>query len=147
MCRSSAFLRLWPVFATCALFSFGQVGPAPSSNETEVLKIEDAFRTAKLQNNIEALRQILADEYIGVNQYGARRNKSEVLGLFQNFKLSSLSRAEADVHIIGEVAIVIGSQQEVNPGGKEQLTFTRVYIKRDGRWQLLSSTQLIPYGS
>jgi hypothetical protein len=145
MHRADTFMRLWPLYAICASFTFAQVEPPPFSQGAEVLKVEDAFRVAKLQNNIEALSQILADEYVGVNQYGSRRNKAEVLELFRDFKVSTLSRAEADVHLAGDIAIVVGSQREVNPAGKEQLIFTRVYIKRGGRWQLLSSTQLIPF--
>jgi hypothetical protein len=120
-------------------------GSPSSTEEVEVLKVEDAFRLAKLQNDIEALRQILADEYTGVNQYGARRDKTEAVELFRTFKLSSLTRAEADVRLAGGVAIVTGTQTEVNPAGKEKLVFTRVYVRRGVRWQLLSSTQLIPF--
>ena len=138
-------LSKYALLAICAAISYAQVKPPSFSQEAEVLKVEDAFRIAKLENNVEALRQILADDYTGVNQYGVRRDKAEVLTLFRSFKLSSLSRSEADVTLAGDVAIVIGSQREVNSAGTEQLIFTRVYIKRAGRWQLLSSTQLVPF--
>ncbi len=137
--------RLAMFASLCIPLAFGQSRPVTSAEESEVLKVEDAFRRAKLENDTEALRQIVADEYAGMNQYGARRNKAEVIELFRTFKLSSLTRAEADVRIAGDVAIVMGSQTEVNPAGKEKLEFTRVYIKRDGRWRLLASTQLIPF--
>lgn len=46
----------------------------------------------------------------------------------------------------GDLAIVTGSMTEVNPAGEEKLFYVRVYIKRAGRWQLLSSAQLMPPG-
>jgi len=136
---------LWLALAICAAVAFVPVASAQSTAEAEVLKVEDAFRVAKLQSDVDALRQILADDYIGMNQYGARRNKAEVLDLFRTFKISKLTRSEADVRFSGDVAIVLGSQEEVNPAGKENLLFTRVYVKRDGRWRLLSSTQLVAF--
>ena len=131
--------------AVCVPPAFCQARPVSPAEEAEVLKVEDAFRLAKLQNDTAALSEIVADEYSGVNQYGHRRDKAEVIELFRTFKISSLTRAEADVRIAGDVAIVVGSQTEVNPAGKERLMFTRVYVRRDGRWRLLSSTQLIPF--
>ncbi|MDQ6707848.1 MAG: DUF2059 domain-containing protein [Acidobacteriota bacterium] len=110
----------------------------------EVLQVEDAFRLAKLGNDTAALGRILADDYIGMNQYGARRDKSEVIDLFSAFKLSVLTPAQAKVRLSGDIAVVDGSQTERNPAGEEHLLFMRVYVKRDGRWQLLSSAQVIP---
>jgi uncharacterized protein DUF4440 len=145
MHRTVAIPRRAFIAALCAPVALGQAGSPSSTEEAEVLKVEDAFRLAKLQNDIEALRRILADEYTGVNQYGARRDKAEVIELFRAFKLSSLTRAEADVRFAGGIAIVIGAQTEVNPAGREKLVFTRVYVKRGVGWQLLSSTQLISF--
>jgi Domain of unknown function (DUF4440) len=118
-----------------------QSGLTTSDVEVEVLKVEDAVRLAKLQNDTAALGRILADDYSGVNQGRVRRNKSEMIDLFRTFKISLLSPAKAVVQLSGDVAIVNGSQTERNPAGEETLLFMRVYVKRDGRWQLLSSAQ------
>jgi hypothetical protein len=123
--------------------SFGQ---ASTSDETAaaVMKAEEAFRLAKLQNNTAALGKLLADEYVGVNQYGARRDKASVIELFAEFKLTSLTPQSNQVRLAGDIAIVTGTQIEVNPGGKENLAFTRVWVKRGGNWLLIANTQMIP---
>ena len=120
--------------------------PAPrdTAAEADVLKAEEAFRLAKLNNDVEALKQILADEYYGINQYGADRDKSALLDLFRQFKLSSLVQPTPTARVSGDFAIVSGQMTEVNPAGQEKLLFVRVYVRRAQRWQLLSSAQFIP---
>src|SRR5579864_2226157 len=130
------------VLASLGRSVFGQSVRPTSEAEADVLKVEEAYRLAKLQNDTQALGRILADDYVGTNQYGVRRNKSQVIEIFRTFKLS-LTPAKALVQVSSDIAVVSGSQTERNPLGEEQLLFMRVYIKRDGRWQLLSSTQLI----
>jgi hypothetical protein len=118
--------------------------PQNTGAEADVLKAEEAFRLAKLNNDVVALKQILADEYYGINQYGAERDKSALLDLFQQFKLSSLMQPTPTVRVSGDFAIVSGQMTEVNPAGQEKLIFVRVYVRRAQRWQLLSSAQFIP---
>ena len=108
-------------------------------------KVEAAFRAAKLKKDVTALNLILADEYFGMNQYGAQRDKAALIELFSSFHLSSLTVGKTEVRVAGDIAIVTGSQTEENPAGKEEHFFTRIYVKRDGRWRLLSSTQLVPF--
>lgn len=144
MNRAVACLRFIFFAAICTFIVFGQANQTSDSEKVAVLKVEEAFRLAKLQNDTAGLKRILAPEYVGVNQYGARRDKAGLIELFQYFKLASLVLGEVDVRFAGGVAIVMGTQTEENPASKEKHIFTRVYVKRDGQWQLLSSTQLIP---
>lgn len=113
--------------------------------EAEVLQAEDAFRVAKLKNDTAALKALLADGYIGINQYGVIRNKAELLELFQTFPLTLLHSDQVTVRISGDTAVLTGQQMEKNPAGVEKHVFSRTYVRRSGRWQLLSSTQLIPF--
>lgn len=131
--------------ACCSILGLGQTSQPSSTERDEILKVEDAFRTAKLEKDVTALNRILADEYFGTNQYGRQRDKAKLIELFSSFHLSSLTVGKADVRVAGDIAIVTGSQSEENPAGKEEHLFTRIYVKRDGRWRLLSSTQLVPF--
>lgn len=118
---------------------------AATTEETEVLRVEDSFRQAKLKNDVKTLSQILADDYSGMNQWGARRGKSSLLELFQSFRIDSLTTLESTVRITGGTAIVDGVMTETGPGGDfKNMLFSRVYVKRDGRWQLWSSFQMMP---
>lgn len=130
--------------ACCSILGLGQTSQ-PSSERDEILKVEDAFRSAKLKKDVTALSRILADEYYGMNQYGRKRDKAELIELFSSFHLSSLTVGNTNVRVAGNIAIATGSQAGENPAGKEEHLFTRVYVKRDGRWLLVSSTQLVPF--
>jgi hypothetical protein len=119
--------------------------PAPPSNDrAQVLKAEEDFRIAKLNNDTVALERLLADGYYGVNQWGAKRDKAEIIALFREFKTDSLTPADVTVRISGDLAVVDGIMTESGPGGKFSYLFLRVYLRRSGGWQLLSSTQMIP---
>lgn len=128
----AAIVAMTPVFAA-------------DSDEKEVLRVEEAFRKAKLSNDVKALSLILADGYNGVNQWGGRRGKSSLIELFSEFKIDLLAIQESAVRIAGDTAIVDGVMTETGPGGDfKNMIFSRVYVKRDGRWQLWSSIQMMP---
>ncbi len=144
MYRLLAFPLLVLSGAYCAQSALAQ---SPTSDDATVLKAEEAFRQGKLRNDTNALDKILADEYVGVNQYGLLRNKTEFIERFRSFKVSSLTPPASEVRLAGDAAIVTGSQTEVNPRGSEKLSFVRIYVKRAGSWRLLSSTQFFPLNS
>lgn len=136
--------RILVAVSCAAIGAVASPTPQDATAETDVLKAEEVFRLAKLNNDVEGLKQILADEYYGVNQYGAERDKAALIDLFRQFKLSSLMQPTPTAHVTGDFAIVSGHMTEVNPVGQEKLLFIRVYVRRAQRWQLLSSAQFVP---
>lgn len=114
--------------------------PAPQLGNVEgiVVRLDEEYRIAKLKNDINALNRILADSFYEMNQNGNGRNKSETLDLWRSFKVSSLTTDSYEVRVSGDTAIVNGTQ---TANGRERMLFTRVYIKGQSDWQLLSSIQ------
>ena len=140
------------VFATAALgvmAALFAVGQFEASNvqaqrgdfDNEIASIEEQFRVAKLDNDVVALERILHDSFFEMNQNGNGRYKAETIDLFKHFRIASLNTNSSDVRFSGNVAIVTGSQTEVNGTGTDRMLFTRVYVRNQNRWQLLSSTQ------
>jgi ketosteroid isomerase-like protein len=120
--------------------------PSPAgTTEQDIKAIEEEFRQAKLKNDLAALDRILADDYRGTNQYGIVRNKQQMISLFETFKLGALSEPKLQVQTLGDTATVSGTQTEIGSDGirKEALRFLRVYVRRDGRWRLLESMQVM----
>jgi hypothetical protein len=113
---------------------------APQSDREAVLQADEAYRVAKLNRDQRALDRILAPDFKGVNQGGVVRNKAGILDLWTWFSVDSLTTDSADVRLAGDTATVIGSMTE---NGTDKLLFTRVYVKRSGTWQLLSSMQSV----
>ena len=111
-----------------------------------VLKQVEAVRQARLTNNIAALEQLVAEDYVSTNQMGVRRNKAALIQLYSpgNFKPEVFTIENPQVRISGDTAVVVGGHTEKSVGGTlgHQL-FTQVWVKREGRWQLLSNTQFV----
>jgi hypothetical protein len=123
--------------------SRAQHKPKYSADEDAVLKVDEAFRRAKQENDTATLRRIVANNYVGTNQFGETRNKTDLLELFATISLKSVTSKPSQVRITGEVAVVSGSQSEVNGGGFNSMVFMRVYVRNReaGEWQLLANMQ------
>ena len=111
---------------------------AQTDSKSEVLKAEAAFNEGKIHNDTAALEKILAGDYLAVNQWGARRNKAQALELFKTFQITSLVHSRVNVRLVGDIALIDGIMDE---SGGMKFIFMRTYVKRQGRWLLLSSTQ------
>src|SRR5713226_962468 len=95
--------------ATIALFFFA-VGlatgqqPASRSVSEDVMKIDEAYRLAKLNRDIKALDRILADAFNETNQNGNSRDKAQTIELWRSFSISSLTTDTHQVRIAGDTA-------------------------------------------
>jgi hypothetical protein len=114
-----------------------------STDQNAVLKVDEAFRVAKLGNDTATLRRIVANNFVTTNQFGETRNKAELIELFATLSLKSLTTKPSQVRITGDTAVVTGSQTEVNDGGLNRMLFMRVYVRNReaGEWQLLANMQ------
>jgi hypothetical protein len=132
------------LFFALSIPAVAQTAGAGDDREA-VLKTEEAFRLAKIANDTAALDRLLADEYYGINQWGAKRDKAELIALFRTFPTERLDPSGVTVRLSGDHAIVEGSTRELS-GGTPVFTFMflRVYVRRVGTWRLLSSVQFIP---
>jgi len=112
--------------------------PVSRSVENDVMKIDEAYRLAKLNRDVKALDRILADAFNETNQNGTSRDKAETIELWKTFSISSLTTDTHQVRVAGETATVTGTQTEDRT---ERMLFTRVYVKGPSGWQLLASMQ------
>ena len=114
-----------------------------SADQNAVLKVDEAFRRAKLERDTATLRHIVANNYVATNQFGETRNKAELIDLFATLSLKSLSVKPSQVRITGDTAVVTGAQTEVNEGGLDRMLFMRVYVRNReaDEWQLLANMQ------
>ena len=87
------------------------------------------------------LERIYADEFTSTNSSGQVRNKAAVIAARVSGRISAQSYEvdEVTVQIYGDTAVARTSERiEGNPfSGRSR--HLRVFIKRDGRWQLVAS--------
>jgi hypothetical protein len=129
--------------ATAALifFAVGLAAAQPAASSSagdEVMKIDEAYRLAKLKRDIKALDRILADGFYGTNQNGNSRDKAQSIELWHTFSIDSLTTDTHQVRVAGDAATVTGTQTE---NATERMLFMRVYVKGATGWQLLASMQ------
>ena len=120
------------------IFLTVNIAAAQTDSKAEVLKVEAAFSQAKIHNDVAALDRILADDFVEINQWGARRDKAAMIALFRDFETTSLVPAPGSIRVSGQTAVLDGTMRE---SSRWKFTFVRTYVKQGDQWRLLFSVQ------
>jgi uncharacterized protein (TIGR02246 family) len=110
--------------------------------EAEIRAVEDARRRAYLAGDYETVATLLADDFFLTNAQGITRDKKGVVALWKSgdMVVRSLDFSDLAIRAAGPVAVVTGKSAVVETYKGEDRSgdqrFTRVYVKRDGRWLL-----------
>jgi len=141
------------IFSILAVLALALAAPAvmqgqASKAEQEIRRVEDEIIQAHLKADVAKLDKCYADEFTVIRPNGAVTGKAELLEAFRSgtLKYGSLEVSDHKVHIYGNAAIVDGVWKATgiyfgNPIPPFPTRNTAVYIKRNGRWQVLR-TQL-----
>ncbi len=135
--------RRMPIFffiLILGLLSFGQT-TKKNKNELQekkiILQTEEEYRKAKVDNNVQKMDAILAEDYKGINQYGVTTNKSQAKANWVSRK-ATLTLDTLSVTLESDSsATVKGLQTEDNV----PMHFEHGFIKRDGKWLIVSVVQ------
>lgn len=141
---------LLSLLITLSLPAFGQddekVKAEGASFAQVIKKLEEEGRQATLKDDVEATERLLADDWMNTNANGTVTTKPQLLTLLRSSPFNFISIEDHDVLIRGYegVAVVTGRsvRKRADQDGKvvsQQFRFTRVYVKRDGRWQVVAA--------
>lgn len=117
-----------------------------SSVEQAVLAIDDARIAAAKNSDAPALDSIYADDFQLITDKGLVRDKCDQVDDYKTGALRyvSFELLERKIQILDKVAVVWSRERSVilyhgsqKLGGDRRIT--RVWVLRDGRWQLLSA--------
>ena len=138
------------------LVVFGQEKDASVKGtvEQEVLKTEREQRDAYLRRDVAATNRLVADEFVLTIQGGEIGDKATLITFLKEEPADptlTLNTEDTQVRVNGDTAIVTGRRIERrkrpdnNQEGIAYARYTRTYVKRQGRWQLLAEhLQAIP---
>jgi ketosteroid isomerase-like protein len=126
------------------------ISHAQEAVKKQLVDLEHTINEATRTKDRATLERIYADDYYCVHSNGAAMNKAAELS-----KNMSTENAWTDfdlddvvVRIFGDVGILTGrltlkgSTKGFKPGARR---FTDIFVRRDGRWQLLNcQTTLVP---
>jgi ketosteroid isomerase-like protein len=117
------------------------------SVEEELKKLETDRAAAVVKADITTLEAQTADDYTLINANGQVMDKKQTLDAIKTgqVKLTSEELSDLKVRVYGDVAVIIGkadakgtlSGTEVNG----PVRFTRVFVKKGGRWQSVAFQQ------
>ena len=132
------------MFASLAIVALGLAGAAGAAPavEAEIRAVEEQRRRAYLAGDYDTVAGLLADDFFLTNAQGITRDKKDTIALFRSgdMKVESLTFHDLAIRAQGEVAVVTGRSTARETFRGEDRSgdqrFTRVYVKRDGRWLL-----------
>ena len=118
---------------------------AATSTEQAVQQQDQERIHAQITADTVALRRIYADDFLGIGPTGVVRNKAEVIADFTSHALTyqSITTAEVRVRVYGNTAVETGRStmlgQDRGKAVPRDNRFTRVWVMRAGRWQLVAN--------
>ena len=139
-----AALLLWTASAAVAQTPSARTPPA-TSVEQAVRHQDDQRIHAQIAADTIALRRIYADDFLGIGPTGVVRNKAQVIADFTSHELTykSITTADVRVRIYGSTAVETGRSTMIGiDKGKavpRDNRFTRVWVLKKGRWQLVAN--------
>lgn len=106
----------------------------------ELSKLENDWIRANIKADKEALDRILADEYTGTMHDGTTQTKEEYLADIKPDRTArSWSSEDVRLEFEGDTATMTGVLIWNSTRGTQRFRFTDAFVKRDGRWQAISS--------
>ncbi len=142
-------------FGWAALLLLALVVPAPRAvadaphpkrkdeYKHQVEKLEEVWRTAQLNGDVDAMDKLLSDDYVGITMTGQVVTKMQQLDRMRNrnMVLSKIELSDVKVKMIGTTAIVtsLADVDGTNDGEPIHGTFrsTRVYSRLpSGMWKI-----------
>lgn len=124
--------------------ALNQKAPMTSVKET-ILKLDKERIQAQIHADAKALNRIYAADFIGVGPSGRVRRKPQVIADFTSgdLKFQSITTHDVFVRVYGDTAVETGLSTMIgNDKGQtinQDTRFTRVWVKKGGRWQIVSN--------
>ena len=116
-----------------------------TSVEEVIKKLDDERIQAQIHAGAATLDRIYAADFIGVGPSGRVRTKPQVISDFTSgdLKFQSITTDDVQVRVYGNTAVETGRStmigQDKGQTVPRDTRFTRVWVKQQGRWQLVAN--------
>lgn len=111
---------------------------------TTIENLEENLRQAMLTNDVPALDELIADDLVFTMHTGLVVNKQYDLEAHRSgtFKFTKLDISDRQIHLYGD-CIVVTLKAEIagtlnHQSFSETYRFTRVWVQRQNRWQIVA---------
>ena len=132
--------------ALAAVLSLESPARAQGSVEEQLMKMERDRAAMVVKGDVAALEAVTSDDYMLINANGKSSDKAATMDDIKTgrIKLTANEISDMKVRVYGDTAIVTGkSTAKGTIGGREvgPVLFTRVYVKKSGKWQSVAFQQ------
>ena len=125
---------------------------AQGAVEEQIMKMERDRAVAVVKADVATLEGLTSDDYFLINANGQMSDKATTMKNIKTgvIKLTSNEVSDMKVRVYGDTAVVMGkSTAKGSIGGRElkgPVMFTRVYVKKNGKWQSVAfqQTPIVP---
>ena len=127
-------------FALVASLPAGQ--PAdPAATTRELTEIEARLATTYKSGDCDGWGALLAPEWLVIHITGAEIKKADAIRTCKSpeTRIDSLASDNIAVRAFGDAAVVTGRTTASAGGQTVVLRFTDVFVRRDGKWQVVAS--------
>ena len=121
---------------------FNRIGRPP---EEELRDATEALARAELERDVDALRRLIHDDFLGVDPSGAMLTKDDTVDTYGSglIVLQTLVVEEQHIRVFGDTGVVTAQSmmRGRTPEGEfeRRYRFTDVYVRQDGEWRLFAS--------
>ena len=113
--------------------------------EKAVMQMEENLRAAVAKADAKEYAGIVGDNYVFTNHDAVVRTKAEMVSGYSGgtIKYDSLTFDDIKVYAYGDTAVVTGRStskgQDIGKDISGTFRYTRVYVKQQGKWQLVAT--------
>ena len=110
-----------------------------------IRKLDEERIQAQIHADVAALDRIYADDFIGIGPSGTVRTKPQVLADFtsHDLKFQSITTDDVRFRVYGNTVVETGRSTMVGQDKGKVVPpdnrFTRVWVRRQGRWRLVAN--------
>jgi ketosteroid isomerase-like protein len=117
---------------------------SPASDTQELRKIYDQYAVAQTEHDATFFEQNEAEDFILFEPYGKNLSRTEDIELLRTLDpQTKYTIDDLHVQLRGDAAVVTGRMTATFPsGGSYSWPWIDVCVRRNGRWQILSTTQV-----
>ena len=137
--------RIVAIAMLISAFAIPDIARGDSDAEQELIRIETAWRKARVEGNVAFLEALYAKELRIIGADGSVIERDTDISRFAlgEIRPEFIRAEEMRVSLYHDVAVVTGRDHlkgsYKGAQGEGRVRFTHVFARRDGRWQLVAS--------
>jgi len=134
--------------ALCCMLLAGNVVKASSPDDkAQIIQLERDWVQSWVTMDAAANDRIIADDFLGTEPDGKRVTKADLMKELKDDATLASNRLNEDdltIRLYGDTAVVNGSESwKLKKDGKTgRYIWTDIFVKRNGKWQVVASQDL-----